>query len=101
MLSQPLEGSPFSVSANLSIEGTFSWCDGIPLKIYFSYTGELEVGSVPGDEGADQPLLQDGRQPAARGALRQALLHRGLVRPLPDEQKHEHEVSYHPHLIYI
>ena len=96
MLSQPLEGSPFSVSANLSIEGTFSWCDGIPLKIYFSYTGELEVGSVPGDEGADQPLLQDGRQPAPRGALRQALLHRRLVRPLPDEQEHEHQVTCNP-----
>ena len=54
--------------------------------------GELEVGAIPGDEGADQPLLQDGRQPAARGALRQALLHRRLVRPLPDEQEHEHQV---------
>ena len=58
--------------------------------------GELEVGALPGDEGADQPLLQDGRQPAPRGALRQALLHRRLVRPLPDEQEHEHQVGVRP-----
>ena len=54
------------------------------------------MGAVSGDESADQPLLQDGRQPAPRGALRQALLHRRLVRPLPDEQEHEHEVTYNP-----
>ena len=65
-------------------------------SIYLGISGELEVGAVPGDEGADQPLLQDGRQPAPRGALRQALLHRRLVRPLPDEQEHEHEVTRNP-----
>ena len=70
--------------------------DGVrpaPLRVP-DHPAELPALPLPHDEDEDEPLLQDGRQHEARGALRKALQHRGLVRALPDEQKHEHEVKF-------